>query len=148
MARVTGHSFAKLLQERLWQPLGCEDDAYVIVDRAGMPMAGGGLSTTLRGLARFGELMRCEGAWSGDQIIPASVVDDVQNGHHSAMLADGYSYRSQWWVTHNELGAVDARGIHGQRLYIAPEAEMVIARFASHPHALSDAGDVITKHKC
>ncbi|WP_353813193.1 hypothetical protein [Mesorhizobium sp.] len=62
---------------------------------------------------------------------------------HPAKLSDG-SYRSQWWVTHNELGAVETRGIHGQRLYIAPEAEMVVARFASHPLASAEAGDIIT----
>ncbi|CCV10458.1 serine hydrolase [Mesorhizobium sp. STM 4661] len=144
ISRVTGCSFAQLLQERLWAPLGCEEDAYVVVDSAGIPMAGGGLSTSLRDLARFGELMRCEGVWSGKQLIPASVVQDVQKGDHSAKLPDGYSYRSQWWVTHNELGAVEARGIHGQRLYIAPEAEMVAARFASHPVASADASDLIT----
>lgn len=143
MARVTGHSFAQLLQERLWAPLGCEDDAYVIVDSAGMPMAGGGLSTSLRDLARFGELIRCEGVWNGKQLLPAPVVQDVQNGDHPAKVSNG-SYRSQWWVTHNELRAVEARGIHGQRLYIAPKAEMVVARFASHPLASAEVGDIIT----
>ena len=38
-----------------------------------------------------------------------------------------------WWVSHNEHGAFTARGIHGQAIYIDPAAEMVIARFASHP---------------
>jgi hypothetical protein len=28
-----------------------------------------------------------------------------------------------------------ARGVHGQAIYIDPKAEMVIARFASHPVA-------------
>ena len=28
-----------------------------------------------------------------------------------------------------------ARGIHGQAIYVDPKAEMVIARFASHPLA-------------
>jgi len=28
-----------------------------------------------------------------------------------------------------------ARGIHGQAIYIDPKAEMVIARYASHPKA-------------
>ncbi|MCK1496699.1 6-aminohexanoate hydrolase, partial [Bradyrhizobium sp. 188] len=51
--------------------------------------------------------------------------------------------RSQWWVSHNELGAVEARGIHGQRLYIAPGAEMVIARFGSQPVAVSTFSDPI-----
>jgi CubicO group peptidase (beta-lactamase class C family) len=49
-----------------------------------------------------------------------------------------------WWVTHNELGAFEGRGIHGQRLYVAPKAEMVVARFCSHPVAASSANDPIT----
>jgi CubicO group peptidase (beta-lactamase class C family) len=49
-----------------------------------------------------------------------------------------------WWVTHNEHDAFEARGIHGQRLYIAPSADMVVARFASHPIARSAASDPIT----
>ncbi|MCK1501747.1 6-aminohexanoate hydrolase, partial [Bradyrhizobium sp. 188] len=51
--------------------------------------------------------------------------------------------RSQWWVSHNELGAVEARGIHGQRLYIAPGAEMVLARFGSQPVAAAAFSDPI-----
>lgn len=38
-----------------------------------------------------------------------------------------------WWVLNNEHGAYSARGIHAQAIYIDPKAEMVIARFASHP---------------
>ena len=38
-----------------------------------------------------------------------------------------------WWISHNDHGAFTARGIHGQGIYIDPQAEMVIARFASHP---------------
>jgi CubicO group peptidase (beta-lactamase class C family) len=60
------------------------------------------------------------------------------------MLLGGYSYRDMWWVTHNEHDAFEARGIHGQRLYVAPVAEMVVARFASHPIAASAANDPIT----
>jgi CubicO group peptidase (beta-lactamase class C family) len=37
-----------------------------------------------------------------------------------------------------------ARGIHGQNLYIDPAAEMVIARFASHPIASNVANDPVT----
>lgn len=146
MARATGRSFAQLLHERLWAPLGCEEDGYIGVDPVGMPRASGSLSASLRDLARFGELIRREGNWNGKQLIPASVVLDVQNGDHPVKLElpAGYSYRSMWWVTHNEFAAVEARGIHGQRLYIAPGAEMVVARFASHPVASSGVSDVIT----
>jgi CubicO group peptidase (beta-lactamase class C family) len=46
-----------------------------------------------------------------------------------------------WWVTHNPHGAFMARGVHGQALYVDPLADMVIARFASHPVAGNAAGD-------
>ncbi|RWI71971.1 serine hydrolase [Mesorhizobium sp.] len=136
MSRATGRSFAQLLQERLWLPLGCEEDAYVEIDPGnGMPRAHSGLNVTLRDLARFGELMRCEGCWNGKQLVPASVVYDLQDLDHPAKpdLPFGYTYRSQWWVSHDELDAIEGRGLYGQNLYIAPKAEMVIARFGSHP---------------
>ncbi|HEX5007137.1 MAG TPA: 6-aminohexanoate hydrolase, partial [Hyphomonadaceae bacterium] len=47
----------------------------------------------------------------------------------------GWSYRNQFWVSHDRFGAYTARGIHGQACWIAPKAEVVIARFASHPVA-------------
>lgn len=150
MTRVTGRSFSQMLHERLWAPLGCEEDGNILVDSAGMAIAGGGLSVGLRDLARFGELMRREGEWSGRQLVPAAVVHEIQRGGDRAKFAragirhlPGYSYRGQWWVTHNELDAFEARGTYGQRLYVAPKAEMVIARFASHPVAGSAASDPI-----
>lgn len=56
----------------------------------------------------------------------------------------GWSYRSMWWVTHNSHGSYMARGVHGQALYIDPTAEMVIARFASHPIAANAGNDSVT----
>lgn len=151
MKRVTGQSLARMLGDRLWAPLGCEQDGYLTVDPTGVPMGGGGLSATLRDLARFGELMRREGDWEGEQLLPAAVVADIRRGSDRARFAKagyallpGYSYRSMWWVTHNEFDAFEARGIHGQRLYIAPEAQMVVARFGSHPVASSAANDPVT----
>lgn len=151
MKRVSGQPLAQMLSERLWAPLGCEQDGYLTVDAIGVPMGGGGLSATLRDLARFGELMRREGDWNGRQLVPAAVVADIRRGSDPAKFAKagytllpGYSYRSMWWVTHNELDAFEGRGIHGQRLYVAPKAEMVVARFASHPIAASAANDPIT----
>jgi CubicO group peptidase (beta-lactamase class C family) len=151
MRRVTGIPLAEMLSERIWSRIGCEEDAYVSVDSIGVPMGGGGMSATLRDLCRFGELMRCEGAWRGAQVIPAEVVADIRRGADTAKFAKagltllrGYSYRNMWWVSHNLLGAFEARGIHGQRLYVAPQAGVVIARFCSHPIAASAANDVVT----
>jgi hypothetical protein len=151
MKRVTGIDLAQLLSERIWSRIGCNEDGYLAVDSIGVPMGGAGLSATLRDLARFGELMRCGGVWRGTQVIPEAVVADIRRGADPARFAPagysllgGYSYRNMWWVAHDEMGVFEGRGIHGQRLYVAPGAELVVARFASHPIASSAANDPIT----
>jgi CubicO group peptidase (beta-lactamase class C family) len=140
LRRVTGKTIGELLSERLWSKLGVEQDGYFIVDSTGVEFAGGGLNITLRDLACFGEMMRMGGRYNGQQIVPAAVIDDIRRGgsrDHFALagyvLLPGWSYRDMWWVSHNEHGAYMARGIHGQAIYVDPTAEMVIARFASHP---------------
>jgi len=140
MSRATGRSLTELLKDRFWNKLGMEQDAYFVVDPAGIENAGGGLNLTLRDMARFGEVLRLGGRYNGQQIVPAAVIDDVRRGGNREIFAKagyktlpGWSYRSMWWVSHNDHGAFTARGVHGQAIYIDPAAEMVIARFASHP---------------
>jgi CubicO group peptidase (beta-lactamase class C family) len=142
IARVTGKRPHEVLSERIWSKLGAEHDASMMVDSAGSPFTAGGLNLTLRDMARFGETMRLGGRFNGKQIIAAPVVAKITAGASQAdfakagyTLLSGWSYKSQWWVTHNSHRAFNARGIHGQTIYIDPKAEMVIARFASNPKA-------------
>lgn len=149
MRRVTGRSVGQLLSERIWSRLGMEQDAYFTVDRVGTEFAGGGLNAGLRDLARFGELMRNGGRLGDEVIIPQAVVDDIRRGgdrdaFQGYPLLQGWSYRNMWWVTHNEHGAYMARGVHGQAIYIDPAAQMVIARFGSHPVAANAGNDPIS----
>jgi CubicO group peptidase (beta-lactamase class C family) len=140
MRKVTGRPLAELLRDRLFARLGAEQDAYFLVDPVGVEFAGGGLHLSLRDLARFGELMRLGGRFNGAQVVPKAFVDDMMRGGDRARFAGagykmlpGWSYRSMWWVSHNDHGAFAARGIHGQAIYVDPAAEMVIARFALAP---------------
>lgn len=142
LRRVTGKSVAALLEERIFTKLGPERDAFFTIDPAGAEFAGGGLNLTLRDMARFGEAMRLDGRFNGRQIVPKGIVDDIRKGGDRARFVSagyktlpGWSYRNMWWVSHNAHGAYMARGVHGQAIYIDPKAEMVIARFASHPLA-------------
>ncbi len=151
MKRVTGVGLADMLSERIWSQIGCEEDGYLAVDSIGVPMGGGGLNASLRDLCRFGELMRCEGAWAGKQVLPAAVIADIRRGSDPGKFATagytllpGYSYRNMWWVSHGPLDVFEGRGIYGQRLYIAPRAEVVVARFSSHPIATSAGNDPVT----
>lgn len=151
IARVTGRNVAELLSERIWSRLGAEQDAYLTVDATGTPFAGGGLNTGLRDLARFGEMLRQNGRFNGQQIIPKAVVDDIRRGGSREAFAQagysllpGWSYRNMWWVTHQPDSAFMARGVHGQRIYVNPQAGVVIVRYASHPVASNSANDPTT----
>jgi CubicO group peptidase (beta-lactamase class C family) len=143
LRRITGRSLSELLSERLFEPLGTEQDAFFTIDDTGAEFAGGGLNLTLRDLARFGEMMRLEGLHQGRRIVPAEVVRRIRRGGSRSLFEtaaaypclQGWSYRDMWWVSHDAHETFMARGIHGQALYIDPGAGMVIARFASHPMA-------------
>lgn len=151
MAKATGRNVAQLLSERIWSRLGAEQDAYFTVDSIGTPFAGGGLNTGLRDLARFGEMLRNDGRFNGQQIIAQAAVADIRQGGDKRAFAQagyallkGWSYRAMWWVTDKDGGAFMARGVHGQRIYVDPKAQVVIVRYASHPVASNSANDPIT----
>ncbi|MGV9012358.1 MAG: serine hydrolase domain-containing protein [Flavobacteriales bacterium] len=148
IARVTGKSVATLLSERIWSKLGMEQSAYYQVDGMGTPFAGGGFNAGLRDLARFGEMIRNNGKWNGEQVIPAQAVADIEKGGSREAFAKsghpelkGWSYRDMWWITENAHRAFTARGVYGQTIYIDPTAEMVIVRMASHPVAANSGND-------
>ena len=149
--RISGKSLSDLLSETVWSKIGAEQDAYFQVDTVGTEQGGGGLNTTLRDLARFGEMMRLNGQFNGQQIIPVAAIEDIRQGGNKEKFAKakyptlpGWTYRDMWWISHNEHGAYMARGIHGQNIYIDPKAEMVIVRYASNPMAGNAWNDPVT----
>jgi CubicO group peptidase (beta-lactamase class C family) len=142
ISRATGKDLTTLLSERIWSRMDAEQDGYMTVDAKGTPFAGGGLSAGLRDLGRIGLLMLNGGKINGKRLFSKRVVENIQaGGDRKAFAKAGYttlaggSYRSMWWVLHNDHGAFAARGVHGQTLYVDPAAEMVLVRYASFPTA-------------
>jgi CubicO group peptidase (beta-lactamase class C family) len=142
ISRITSKDLTQLLSERIWNKMGAEQDAYMTIDSKGTPFAGGGLSAGLRDLGRIGLLMLNKGKINGQELFPQEVVEHIKaGGNKSAFAKAGYktleggSYRSMWWILHNEHGAFAARGVYGQTIYVDPAAEMVVVRFSSYPKA-------------
>ena len=141
VSRATGRHWADLMSENLWQKMGMEEDAYVMVDSAGTPLQGAGLNATARDLARVGEMLRLGGSFNGQRIFDKTVIDDIARGGDREKFKfkglqaarPGYSYHDQWWILHNADGAYEAAGIHGQFIHINPAAEMVVVKLSSHP---------------
>jgi CubicO group peptidase (beta-lactamase class C family) len=137
--RATGTPIAELVGELLWAPMGAERDAWYACDETGAEMAAGGLAATLRDLARLGETMRRGGASNGRQVVPEAFVADTLRGGDRAMFAasdfgprmPGASYRNFWWIAHDPFDGFHAIGRYGQRIYVAPRAELVVAHVGS-----------------
>lgn len=143
VSRVTGRRWSDLMSENIWQKLGMQEDAYVMVDSTGTPLQGAGLNATARDLARVGEMLRLGGSFNGHKIFDKAVLDDIARGGDREQFKfrgiqaarPGYSYRNQWWVLHNADGAYEAAGIHGQFIHVNPAAQMVVVKLSSHPVA-------------
>ncbi|HET6161954.1 MAG TPA: serine hydrolase [Dongiaceae bacterium] len=144
--RAAGASYAQLLSELIWKPMGAVTDAYVTIDRLGAARTAGGVCTSLHDLARFGEMMRNRGRAADRQVVPATWIDDILCNGDPAAWARGTMaqllphgrYRSKWYITGNDHGAYCAIGIHGQWLYVDPRAQLVIAKLSSQTLPVDD----------
>jgi len=154
--RAAGKSFAALVSDLLWKPMGAEDAGYITLDREGLPRCTGGLCTTVRDLARVGLLMLMGGRCDGRQVIPNLWLDDIaRNGDRSAWkqgeFAVGFggrdmSYRSGWYAINDEPKTLFAMGIHGQNLFVDQANRLVIAKLSSQ-HAPTDPGAMALTHR-
>ena len=134
--RAGGGTYADLVSEHLWVPMGAEADADITLDRAGGARAAGGLCVTARDLARVGQLVIEDGAGA----VPAEFVRDLREGGQpdpGPDLAgfDGWAYRSSWYQPRWEPGLACAIGIYGQSLYVDPERKVVVAKQSSQAEA-------------
>ncbi len=139
VSKVTNKSITDVASERLWRPMGAEQDSYMTVDAIGTPFAGGGLSAGMRDMGRIGLLMLNEGVINGKRLFPAGAAQAIRAGGDPKKFGTNYpaliggSYRSMWWVYPGNDRVVAARGVYGQTVYVDYDADMVLVRFASFP---------------
>lgn len=145
LRRITGGTLAELVSDRIWSRIGTEEDAHFALDNTRTEIACGRLSATARDLARVGEMLRCGGAAGSRQVIPDDLVAGLTHvppgaprdvlGRGDTRGPDGkpiMGYHDYWWIPYDGYGSFAAHGRYGQRLYVAPALELVVAHFGSH----------------
>ena len=148
IVRSTGKSLTEYMQEKLWNKIGAEHNAYWIVDDAGMEMALGGLNITLRDYAKMGQLFLRKGNWNGTQIIPEKWIKEsttpmdthVMPGDNPNSSHSPFGYGYQWWIPEGNEGEFLARGVYNQYIYINPTTETVIVKNSAN-YNFNDASD-------
>ncbi|PAK95087.1 CubicO group peptidase, beta-lactamase class C family [Brevibacterium casei CIP 102111] len=145
---VVGRPFAVVASEFVWSRIGAAHAAQVCQDRWGGSIADGAISTTLRDLGRFGEMIARGGVNAdGTRVVSEAWVDDIfAGGPDSAQVfaesASGQSYpggmyRSQFWVPSASRDVVIGIGIHGQMLYVDRATQTVGVKLSSDPEPVS-----------
>ena len=144
VARTTGKPLSEYLQEKLWQPLGMEQQALWMLDARGDELAMGGLAVSLRDYARMGLLYLHKGQWQGKQVLPAqwvkeSVTPDAPHLMPGKRASSGREtgYQYQWWLPRKADGDFYASGIWGQKIYIDPKSQIVIVKLSADPSSFS-----------
>lgn len=124
---ATGRSITDLLVAKIIGPLGFEADPYFLTDGYGVAFVLGGLNTTTRDNARFGQMFAQGGMWEGQQIVPADWVAQSTAASANTEIGEiGYGY--QWWVPDGAAaGQFLARGIYGQYIYVDQGRNVVVA---------------------
>lgn len=143
LERVADRRYPQILEEELWSLIGVEHDATITVDRAGFGVANGGVSCTLRDLARFGRVVLASGDGPVGPVIPADWLAEPRAGGdrrlvQGTLLTELHprgSYHNQWWCTGDADGCFYGVGIYGQYLWLNPAADVVIAKFSTLPKA-------------
>lgn len=134
LERATGRSVSDYLAERLWGPMGAEADASWSLDstRSGFEKMESGLNAVARDYARFG-LLFANGGRAGDrQVVPEAWVR-LAASREAPETGPAAHYGLHWWTgfadgTPLPTGHLRAAGNHGQHVYVAPDAGVVLVR--------------------
>lgn len=137
LTAATGKSITDYIEEKLWQPLGMESDAFWIVDDHNMEMAFGGLNATARDYAKIGELQRLKGHWQGKQLVSeawvtASVTPDAPHIMPGVDPEFPLGYGYQWWIPESDEGEYSAIGVYNQFIFVNPSRGLVIVKLSAN----------------
>jgi CubicO group peptidase (beta-lactamase class C family) len=125
--KVTGKKYAELVSEIIWKPMGASSDAYVCLSERGIPWFHGGISTTLRDLARFGMLFtRSQITAMRENIISFAQLKEIFDTPPTEAVSP-FKWIYQWDLASD--GMMMKGGFGGQGLLIFPQKEIVIAYF-------------------
>ena len=133
LERATGRTVTQWLDQTLWNTLGAQAPGSFLIDSVagGFEKMESGLNGTPLDLIRLGELYLHQGAWNGRQLIPRQwVAQTTDYASAGPTRFPGVRYGLGWWTRVIDGTRVYyAWGDHGEYVLVAPELDIVVARF-------------------
>lgn len=136
--RASQKRFADYLSEKVWKPLQMESPGLVNIDsrKYGVAHAFGGLSLTMKDLAKIGRLYLHRGVWNGKRIVSEEWIRQSTDYNTDN---DGYHFN---WYNLSSIGAPKAQypgyyahGIHAQVLYVNPHKNLIMIRVGKRDYS-------------
>jgi len=140
---IYGQSLSDVIAKEIWQKMGAESDGVLSAPIHGVPIVSGGISSTLRDMARFGLLFTPTGRNGVHSVVSDAYLQKIQKEGRPAIfnagrennprLIDGERPRhnTYQWDLVMEDGDFFKSGYGGQGLYISPSRDLVIAFFGT-----------------
>jgi CubicO group peptidase (beta-lactamase class C family) len=133
LRKVSGKPIEEFAEEALLEPLGIHDEVWGRFPN-GDAGTSGGLRLRPRDLAKLGQLVLDGGVWHGRQVVSADWIKQMaapqspRGWSFSFVRSNGYL----WWQGQSLIGDHDiewvgALGRGGQRLYVVPTLDLVVA---------------------
>ncbi len=124
----TGMSLDAYAQQKLFTPLGISNFEWA-AGADGVPSAASGLRLTLPDLSKIGEMVAQDGAFNGQQIVPADWLNTAFTPQVTLNQHTKYGYL--WYLSGppNNI-VVFGAGNGGQRLTVQPNHDLVVTTFA------------------
>lgn len=128
---ATGKRLADYLSEKIWKPMGAEDEASWTVDGHNQEQAYCCLAARLRDYARFGLLL----ARDGGGVIPESWVIEATTAPEGSFRAPRvatpfYGYGYQTWIMPAKRRMFAMLGTNGQAIFVDPASKLVLVHTA------------------
>lgn len=132
--RATGKRYADYLSEKVWKPLQMESVALVNIDsrKHDVAHAFGGITLTIKDLAKIGRLYLNKGMWEGQRIVSdewirrSTKYDISNNGYHFNWYNLSYNGYPK-----AKYPGYFALGLYGQVLYVNPYKNLIIVRIGN-----------------
>ena len=130
--RASGKRFADYLSEKVWKPLQMESPALVDIDSRKHDVAHcfGGITLTMKDLAKIGRLYLNRGMWNGRRIVSEEWIRQS-----TEFTNDNDGYHFNWYnLPYNgnskpKYPGYYALGICAQTLYVNPYKNLIMVRF-------------------
>lgn len=128
---ATGKSICHYMQEKLWEPLGSEQDAFWGTDGEGLELGHAFFNATQLDYAKVAMMLANMGEINGKRVLSAEYIDQATNVErqpegfkfNQAQMATGYGY--QFWLR-EKPGRYFMQGVYGQYIGIDRDTKTIL----------------------